>query len=52
MVGIIENFRQVMLTGSAPESRSLLLSAAISVALLIGSYPYFKLSEATMADYV
>jgi len=52
MVGIIENFRQVMLTGSAPESRSLLLSAAISVALLVGSYLYFKLSEATMADYV
>jgi lipopolysaccharide transport system permease protein len=52
MVGIIENFRQVMLTGSAPESRSLLFSAAISVALLVGSYLYFKLSEATMADYV
>jgi lipopolysaccharide transport system permease protein len=52
MVGIIENSRQVMLTGSAPESRSLLFSAAISVALLVGSYLYFKLSEATMADYV
>jgi len=52
MVGIIENFRQVVLMGSAPESRSLLLSAAISVALLVGTYLYFKLSEATMADYV
>lgn len=52
MVGIIENFRQVMLTGAAPESRSLLLSAAISVTLLVASYLYFKLSEATMADFV
>jgi lipopolysaccharide transport system permease protein len=52
MAGIIENFRQVMLTGSAPESRSLLISAAISVALLVVSYLYFKLSEATMADHV
>ena len=52
MAGIIENFRQVMLTGSAPESRSVLISAAISVALLVVSYLYFKLSEATMADHV
>jgi lipopolysaccharide transport system permease protein len=52
MAGIIENFRRVMLTGSAPESRSLLISAAISVALLVVSYLYFKLSEATMADHV
>jgi len=52
MVGIIENFRLVMLAGAAPESRSLLLSAAISVILLIVSYVYFKLSEATMADFV
>ena len=52
MVGIIEGFRQVMLTGAAPETRSLLLSAAISVTLLVVSYLYFKLSEATMADFV
>jgi lipopolysaccharide transport system permease protein len=52
MVGIIENFRQVMLTGAVPDSRSLLISAAISVILLVASYVYFKLSEATMADFI
>ncbi len=52
MVGIIENFRQVILQGSAPESGSLFLSAAISLTLLIVSYLYFKWSEATMADFV
>src|SRR6185369_1467545 len=34
MVGVIENFRLVMLAGVAPESGSLLLSTAISVILL------------------
>jgi ABC-type polysaccharide/polyol phosphate export permease len=52
MVGIIGSFRQVILSGAAPESRSLLISAAISVTLLVASYVYFKLSEATMADFV
>jgi lipopolysaccharide transport system permease protein len=52
MVAIIESFRQVMLTGARPESFSFLTSAVISVAFLIASYVYFKLSEATMADFV
>jgi len=52
MVGIIESFRRVILTGAPPESRSLLLSAVIAVILLVASYVYFKLSEATMADFV
>jgi lipopolysaccharide transport system permease protein len=52
MVGIIESFRQVILKGTAPESGSLLLSAVISVTLLIASYLYFKQVEATMADFV
>jgi len=52
MVGIIGSFRQVILSGAPPESRSLLISAAISVILLVASYVYFKLSEATMADFV
>lgn len=52
MVGIIESFRQVVLRGSAPDSGSLLISAAISVILLVGCYIYFKLVEATMADFV
>jgi lipopolysaccharide transport system permease protein len=52
MVAVIESFRQVMLKGAAPKISSLLLSAAISVILLVASYIYFKLVEATMADFV
>lgn len=51
MVGIIENFRQVILKGAAPELSSLLISAAIAVILLVASYLYFKWVEATMADF-
>lgn len=51
MVGIVENFRRVMLNGAAPETSSLLLSAAIAVILLVVSYLYFKWIEATMADF-
>jgi len=51
MVGIIESFRQVILSGSAPDD-SLPISAAVSVILLVVSYIYFKLVEATMADFV
>jgi len=52
MVGIIESFRRVMLTGTPPDSRSLLFSVVVSITLLVASYVYFKLSEATMADFV
>jgi lipopolysaccharide transport system permease protein len=51
MVGVIENFRQVMLKGAAPDIDSLLRSAAVSLILLIVSYLYFKRIEATMADF-
>ena len=51
MVGIIENFRKVMLKGEAPEIDSLLISAAVSLILLVISYLYFKRVEATMADF-
>ena len=51
MVGIIESFRRVILNGTAPETSSLLLSAAIAVILLVVSYLYFKWVEATMADF-
>ena len=51
MVGVIESFRQVILKGAAPEPGSLLLSATISVILLVISYFYFKRVEATMADF-
>ena len=52
MVGVIEGFRQVILRGAPPESRSLLFSAVISVILLVASYLYFKRVEATIADFV
>lgn len=52
MVGVIENFRLVILRGEAPEFRSLLTAAAISIVLLLVSYLYFKRVEATMADII
>jgi len=52
MVGIIEGFRRAVLNGAAPEGHSLLASAVISITLLVASYVYFKLAEATMADFV
>jgi lipopolysaccharide transport system permease protein len=52
MVGVIENFRQVILRGEAPEFRSLIMAAAISIVLLLVSYLYFKRVEATMADII
>jgi lipopolysaccharide transport system permease protein len=52
MVGVIENFRQVVLNGAAPDVYSLGLSALIAVVLLIFSYAYFKQLEATMADII
>jgi lipopolysaccharide transport system permease protein len=51
MVGIIENFRQVVLRGAVPDTRSLILSATVAVILLAWSYLYFKWVEATMADF-
>ncbi len=52
MVGIIENFRRVILHGSAPDFSSLGLGGLISVVLLAVSYIYFKRVEATMADII
>ncbi len=52
MVGVIENFRQVILRGAAPDLRSLGLSALISAVLLVVGYLYFKHVEATMADVI
>lgn len=52
MVGVIENFRQTILHGAAPNFYTLGLSAVISIILLIASYLYFKHLEATMADII
>ncbi len=52
MVGVVENFRQVILNGSATNFRTLGLSALISLVLLPLSYIYFKHVEATVADVI
>jgi homopolymeric O-antigen transport system permease protein len=52
LVGIIENFRRVLLQGISPDFRSLAISAVISIVLLIAAYVYFKRVEATIADIV
>jgi lipopolysaccharide transport system permease protein len=52
MVGVIESFRQVMLRGAAPDLKSLLVPAIVSLVLLFVSYIYFKRIEATMADFI
>lgn len=52
MVGIIENFRRVLLQGVGPHSRSLTISTILSISILGVAYIYFKRVEATIADIV
>ncbi|MEP6915575.1 MAG: ABC transporter permease [Acidobacteriota bacterium] len=52
MVGVIENFRQVILRGAPPDVQSFAISAAVSVLLLVCAYIYFKWMDATMADFI
>jgi len=52
MVGVIENFRNVLLRGTAPDFSSLFIATAISIPLLFVSYVYFKQIETTMADII
>jgi lipopolysaccharide transport system permease protein len=50
MVGVIENFRRVLLHGTPPDLRSLGMAAAISTVLFVTAFLYFKRVEATVAD--
>jgi lipopolysaccharide transport system permease protein len=52
MVGLIENFRRVILQGVAPDYHSLTASTIATVILLPLSYLYFKHVEGTMADII
>ena len=52
MVGVVENFRRVLLQNRPPDLSSLAVSAAVSLALLVFAYLYFKRVEATVADVV
>ena len=52
MVGIVENFRRVVLHGTPPDFTSLALAVGVSLVLLPITYMYFKQTEATMADVI
>jgi lipopolysaccharide transport system permease protein len=52
MVGVVENFRRVILRGVPPDFHSLAISAAVSLLLLVCAYIYFKWMDATMADFI
>ncbi|HJP91481.1 MAG TPA: ABC transporter permease [Pyrinomonadaceae bacterium] len=51
-VGVIENFRRVVLQGVAPDFYSLGVSALLAAILLPLAYLFFKRVEATMADVI
>jgi len=52
LVGVIENFRRVVLQGVDPDFHSLAISAIVAAILLPLTYLYFKRVEATMADVI
>jgi lipopolysaccharide transport system permease protein len=52
MVGVVENFRRVVVLGETPEFPLLAKAALASCVLLLLSYLYFKNREATMADII
>ncbi len=50
MAGIIDSYRRVILAGKPPDMHYLGLAAALSIALCVFSYGYFKKLERTMSD--
>jgi lipopolysaccharide transport system permease protein len=52
LVGLIENYRQVVISGGAPSFSLLALAAAVSIVLFAVGYVYFKRVEATVADII
>jgi len=52
MVGIIENFRRVILQGLPPDFHAFGVSTAVSLILLPIALAYFKHVEATVADII
>jgi len=52
VAGLIDNFRQVIICGKAPDLSELAWSATITTISLVAAYAYFKSSEAVMADLV
>jgi lipopolysaccharide transport system permease protein len=52
MVGIVENFRRVVIEGVAPDLESFWYSLGISAVLFPIAFLFFKNREATMADII
>jgi lipopolysaccharide transport system permease protein len=51
-VGIVENFRRVILQGLPPDFASFGSAVAVTLVLLPLGYAFFKRTEATMADFI
>ena len=52
LTGIVESFRQVILTSRVPSPRLLLVPTLVSLILLPIAYAIFKQAETTMADVI
>jgi lipopolysaccharide transport system permease protein len=52
IAGLIDNFRRVVIDGTAPDFRSLAICTVIVGLSLPVAYAFFKSSEATMADVI
>src|SRR5665213_116785 len=52
MVGVVENFRRVLLQGVRPDWFSFVIATSVSLICLPLAYLYFKHKEATMADVI
>lgn len=52
MVGVVDNFRRVLLQGKGPDWVSFGIAIAVSLICLPLAYLYFKSKEATMADII
>jgi homopolymeric O-antigen transport system permease protein len=52
LVGIVENFRRVVVLGIGPDLPLLLISTCAAIAILPVAYLFFKHREATMADII
>jgi lipopolysaccharide transport system permease protein len=52
VIGIVENFRRVLIQGIGIDLPTLALSAVYGTLILVIAYLYFKYREATMADII
>jgi lipopolysaccharide transport system permease protein len=52
LVGVVENFRRVVILGLGPDMHLLTISTIASLLVLLIGYVYFKNREATMADII